>query len=100
MAEITKDQLLTEVKHRLGITGNYHDDAIRGYIDDVKGFLASGGVHATVLKSDKAVGLIARGVSDLWNYGAGDGILSPYFYQRLTQLAFDPSVAGMKEADG
>lgn len=100
MAEITKDQLLTEVKARLGITGNYHDDAILGYIDDVKGFLASGGVHATVLKSDKAVGLIARGVLDLWNYGAGDGTLSPYFYQRLTQLAFDPSVAGMKEADG
>lgn len=103
MASMTKllpEQLLEKVKAAMGVTGEYQDETIQVYIDEVKAYLASAGVHATVLQSSKAVGVIARGVLDLWNYGAGDGTLSPYFYQRVTQLTFDPSVAGMKEADG
>jgi hypothetical protein len=94
------EQLLREVKARLGVTGDYQDDVIKGHIEDVKAYLLSAGVHATVLRSAKAVGVIARGVSDLWDYGSGGGEFSPYFYQRTTQLAFEPAVAGMKEADG
>jgi predicted metal-dependent peptidase len=100
MANLLPEQLLMKVKAAMGVTGDYQDETIQVYIDEVKAFLLSAGVHATVLRSDKAVGIIARGVMDLWNYGAGDGKLSPYFYQRVTQLAFEPSVAGMKEADG
>lgn len=100
MATITDQELLDKVKLAIGVTGDYQDGTIRTYIDEVKGYLASGGVHATVLKSEKAVGIIARGVSDLWNYGAGDGTLSPYFFQRLTQLAYDPTAARYKEAEG
>ena len=100
MTEIKNEQLLERVKAAIGITGDYQDETLMEYISEVKEFLSSAGVHATVLRSNKAVGVITRGVLDLWNYGAGAGILSPYFYQRATQLAFEPSVAGFKGANG
>lgn len=92
--KISDVQLLEKVKAAIGITGDYQDGAIEIYIDEVKAFLASAGVRATVLQSDKVVGVVARGVLDLWNYGAGDGVLSPYFYQRAIQLAYEPEVSG------
>lgn len=76
---------LTHVKKALGITGTYQDDTLNEYIDEVKGFLISGGVKENVITP----GIIARGVSDLWNYGAGAGEFSPYFIQRATQLAYE-----------
>jgi hypothetical protein len=33
-------------------------------------------------------GIVARGVSDLWNYGAADGKLSSYFMQRAAQISY------------
>lgn len=90
MATLTPEQLLDRVKNAIGITGDYQDDAIQIYIDEVKAFLASAGVRAAVLQSDKVVGIVTRGVSDLWNYGAGGGVLSPYFYQRAIQLIYEP----------
>lgn len=90
MTTLTPEQLLAKVKAAIGITGEYQDDAIQIYIDEVLAFLASAGVHATVLKSDKVVGITARGVTDLWNYGAGGGALSPYFIQRAIQLRNEP----------
>ena len=81
---MVKDKL-TEVKARLGITGNYQDSTLNGYIDDVKQYLLSAGVKQEVIDSDKSIGCIARGVIDLWNYGQG-GTLSNYFMQRAIQL--------------
>lgn len=94
MATITKDQLLVRVKAAIGITGNYQDDALAVYMDEVKAFLGSAGVRAAVLNSDKVVGVVTRGVLDLWNYGAGEGALSPYFYQRALQLLYEPDETG------
>ncbi|MCI9366311.1 MAG: hypothetical protein HFJ54_07320, partial [Clostridia bacterium] len=34
-----------------------------------------------------SAGIIARGVSDLWNYGSGGTSFSPYFMQRAIQLS-------------
>jgi len=79
--------LIEEVKTRLGITGTYHDALIGGYCEDVKAFMISGGVPQSVADSDDAVGCIARGVADLWNYGAGDGKFSEVFWNRVVQLA-------------
>lgn len=87
---ITADELLARVKNSIGITGDYQDNTIEEYIFEVKAYLASAGVSAAVLQSDKVVGVIARGVLDLWNYGAGDGALSPYFNQRCLQLVYAP----------
>ncbi len=81
--------MLEKVKANLGITGTYQNDTIQGYIDEVKLFMIDGGVSEKVVNSNKAIGVITRGVADLWNYGSGGTSLSPYFYQRVTQLAFE-----------
>lgn len=77
-------ELLEQVKTALGITGTYQDDTIQFYIDEVQFYLKDSGVSDDVLNSQQAFGVIARGVSDLWNYGSGK--LSEYFYQRADQL--------------
>lgn len=74
--------MLEQVKTALGITGDYQDDTITEYIAEVKAFLRDAGVAEANITS----GVVARGVSDLWNYGSGQ--LSPYFIQRATQLAY------------
>lgn len=78
------DTMLEDVKICLGVTGTYQDGTINGYIDEVKAFLIDSGVSA----ADITTGVVVRGVSDLWNYGAGDGKFSDYFMQRAAQLAF------------
>jgi hypothetical protein len=74
---------LTEVKSALGITGTYHDATLQVYFDEVIDFLAGAGVPASKVTS----GLVARGISDLWNYGGEGGKLSDYFRQRAAQLS-------------
>lgn len=78
------DNLLENVKSALGITGDYQDATISLYIDEVKSFL----VNAGVKQANFTVGLIARGVADLWNYGGGEGKFSEYFIQRASQLSY------------
>ena len=79
--------ILAKVKSNLGITGTYQDTTIQGWIDEVKQFLLEGGVPQSIIDAETSAGVIARGVADLWDYGSGNGSLSPYFYQRATQLA-------------
>lgn len=83
--------MLEQVKTALGITGTYQDNTIQGYINEVIGFLTEGGVDETVINDNP--GLVARGVADLWNYGSGSTGLSPYFWQRASQLAMKTSKA-------
>lgn len=75
--------MLLAVKNALGITGDFQDATLRVYIDEVLAFLKDAGVP----ESSITYGLVARGVSDLWNYGAGEGKLSEYFYHRAAQLS-------------
>ena len=75
---------LENVKTALGITGTYFDNLLNVYIDDVKGFLRDGGVS----EANITCAIVARGVSDLWNYGSAGGKLSEYFLQRAAQLAY------------
>lgn len=81
MSETT---LLDSVKLALGITGTFQDATISKYIDEVVAFLKDAGVSA----ANVTPGIVARGVSDLWNYGAGEGKLSAYFIQRAAQLSY------------
>lgn len=81
---MTDAELLTKVKKALGITGAYQDDALTEYISEVKSFLIDAGVSSEYITS----GIVSRGVTDLWNYGAGDGRLSEYFIQRAAQLSY------------
>ena len=75
---------LADVKNALGITGEYQDATLQIYIDEVVDFLRDAGVT----ESNITTGIVARGVSDLWNYGSAEGKLSQYFYERASQLAF------------
>jgi hypothetical protein len=81
MAEV---EILTEVKKSRGITGNYLDNKAQGYIKEVLQYLIDAGVPESVTQLSTSVGVITRGVNDLWD----NGILSDYFYQRVTQLAY------------
>lgn len=76
-------QLLNDIKNALGITGDYQDNTLSVYVNEVVAFLVDAGVAETHITS----GIVARGVADLWNYGSGDGKLSEYFMQRAAQLS-------------
>lgn len=81
---MTASTFLADVKNALGITGDYQDETLKIYISEVADFLIDAGVPERHITS----GIVARGVSDLWNYGSGEGKLSQYFMQRAAQLSF------------
>jgi len=83
---MTNAELLAKVKIALGITGDYQDETLTEYISEVKCFLKDAGVSEDVINSASSVGVICRGVADLWNYGSGNASLSKYFIQRMLQL--------------
>lgn len=80
------DELLIKVKKGLGITGDFQDNTLQIYIDEVKDFMHRAGVSDAIINSNSSVGVIIRGVSDLWDYGSGSTGLSPYFKERVVQL--------------
>ena len=75
---------LTKVKQALGITGSYQNNTLLEWINETVAFLKDGGVA----EANITPGIVARGVADLWNYGAGDGHFSSYFLQRAAQLSY------------
>lgn len=80
---------LENVKAAIGVTGTYQDATIQQYVNEVVAFLVDAGVSEANITD----GVIARGVVDLWNYGAGDGKLSAYFLMRASQLALKGGAA-------
>jgi hypothetical protein len=82
---MTDAAILSGVKSALGVTGDFMDATISLYIDEVTDYMTNAGVNAALIAA--SVGVIARGVNDLWNNNAGNGKLSPYFYDRVSQLA-------------
>lgn len=81
---MANSSMLAGVKNALGIQGNYLDSTLNQYIDEVIDYLTEAGVKSAYITT----GIVSRGVSDLWNYGAGEGKLSEYFMQRATQLSY------------
>ena len=75
---------LTDVKNAMNITGDYQDATLQIWMDETIAFLTDAGVS----ENNMTAGLIARGVTDLWNYGAGDGTFSNYFKMRAAQVAY------------
>ena len=80
----TPDPLLVAVKQALNVTGDYQNDCLTQFINEVKSFLVDAGVKAENITS----GIVTRGVADLWNYGSADGKLSEYFIMRASQLSY------------
>lgn len=93
MTQLTAAERLAKVKTALGISGQYQDDTISLFISEVIEALVDGGVAQSVAESNAAVGCIAIGVNDLWNYSSGGVKHSDYFYKRLIQLSMKASDA-------
>lgn len=91
---MTDAELLTYIKSALGITGEFQDDTLTVYVEEVKAFMKDAGVEENIINSAAAVGCISRGVSDLWNYGSGNAKLSEYFLQRVMQLRLTTGEGG------
>ena len=89
MSDIVNN-MLPEVKTALNIMGDYQDETIKTYISEVVEFLLDSGVKENNITS----GLVARGVTDLWSYEAGEAKLSSYFKQRASQLAYKSNEGG------
>lgn len=100
MAEFTKETLFKQAKEAMGIFTIYQDKQLKPYFNDVIEYLIAAGVDEKKLIRESTVGLIARGMSDLWNYGAGEARLSEYFYQRASQLVNhdEPTEEGESDA--
>lgn len=80
--------MIDSVMKALGLSGNeYQESTIQMYIDEVNEYLLDAGVPESVIGTQRTAGVVARGVADLWNYGGGEGKLSPYFYERVIQLS-------------
>ena len=79
---------LENIKKMLGITGSYQDDILDGYAEEAIAYMVDAGIDEDTARGEKAVGVVARGVSDLWNYGSGETHLSDYFRERVVQLAY------------
>lgn len=88
---MTDAALLEKVKIGLfgSANGDWRDEMLMVYINEVKDFMKRAGVSDAVLNSDASVGCIMLGVNDLWNYSSGGVELSNYFKQRVVQLAKD-----------
>lgn len=83
---MTDEKLLEAVKTGLGFTGAFQDQTLTEYIQEVKEYLLDAGVAESVVNSEASVGVIRRGVSDLWNYGSAN--FSEYFKERVVQLRY------------
>ena len=80
------EQILTNVKAMLMITGNFHDNALHLYIEEALDYMEGAGVERAI--AEKATGGIAGIVNDLMTGEAGKGEISPYNRQRVIQLAY------------
>ena len=84
MPEVTAE-LLAKVKRDIGETGTFNDGAITDLIEEVMDYMSGAGVSDARIST--SAGTISRGVSDLWDNNGGKVALSPYFKERVTQLA-------------
>lgn len=88
MTQLTAAEMLTKVKYALygNADGNFNDEQLQIFIDEVIDELIDAGVTSEVANSTAAVGCIACGITDIWNYSAGGVKHSEYFNRRLIQL--------------
>lgn len=83
---MTEKELTNRVIQILGLT-EYHADIIGGFVADGIDYLKSAGVQDSVIFSNKSVGVLVQYVTDVWNLTQGQSKLSPFFKERVVQLA-------------
>ena len=87
MAQLTAAERLAKVKTALVISGDFQDETLTFHIEAVIEEMVDAGVKREVAESAAAVGCIAIGVNDLWNYASGGVKHSDAFNRRLIQLS-------------
>lgn len=86
MAVLTKENLYIKTREAMGIYVTYQDDQLKPRFMTVYQYLKNAGISDATLLSEDTIGLLATGVSDLWNYGAGGTTFSPFFYDAAENL--------------
>ncbi len=88
MMQLTESERLAKVKYALygDATQSYNDEQLKLYIEEVLDEMIHAGVKENVAKSAAAVGCIACGVNDIWNFSSGTVKHSEYYNRRLVQL--------------
>nr|DAL63390.1 MAG TPA_asm: hypothetical protein [Caudoviricetes sp.] len=86
--QLTEAERLAKVKYALygDATQSYNDEQLKLYIEEVLDEMIHAGVKVNVAKSAAAVGCIACGVNDIWNFSSGTVKHSEYYNRRLIQL--------------
>lgn len=88
MVQLTEAERLAKVKYALygNATQSYNDEQLKLYIEEVLDEMIHAGVKENVAKSAAAVGCIACGINDIWNFSSGTVKHSDYYNRRLVQL--------------
>lgn len=88
MMQLTEAERLAKVKYALygNATQSYNDEQLKLYIEEVLDEMIHAGVKENVAKSAAAVGCIACGINDIWNFSSGTVKHSDYYNRRLVQL--------------
>lgn len=96
---MTDGEQLQIVKQMLFGTdaGTFRDAMLTAFINEVKDFMLHAGVKESVINAESSVGVLALGVSDLWNYQSGGVKFSEYFKQRVIQLTRADGMKNDKE---
>nr|DAY75101.1 MAG TPA: hypothetical protein [Caudoviricetes sp.] len=86
--QLTEAERLAKVKYALygNATQSYNDEQLKLYIEEVLDEMIHAGVKENVAKSAAAVGCIACGINDIWNFSSGTVKHSDYYNRRLVQL--------------
>ena len=86
--QLTEAERLAKVKYALygDATQSYNDEQLKLYIEEVLDEMIHAGVKENVAKSAAAVGCIACGIDDIWNFSSGTVKHSEYYDRRLVQL--------------
>lgn len=86
--KMTTSEQITKIKKGLGIAEGIPDETVEIWLTDVKDFMKNAGVPDHVINASTTIGLLARGVSDIWNYGDSEKTdFSVVFKQRVAQLS-------------
>lgn len=86
MARLSNEQLLDRVKNARGITGDYMDARLEGYIEDAQHYMQAGGVRASLLNDTRAAGAIVRYVYAMLD----DEPVPDFVDNRIAQLELEP----------
>ncbi len=81
-----REEQIKAVCNMLSMSEKYDGEKIGYFVDEVKQYMLSAGVPLLLANDRRAIGCIARGVSDLYTYDNGTASLSPYFKERVVQL--------------